>query len=96
MVCDLLSAKVSATGVHPFVGLQWWEFADNWRDKTNWCLVTLSDNAYDGREAIQAIGNDPWGCPTGGEERDYGDLLTPVRCANFGTLEHLSGEMAKR
>jgi hypothetical protein len=95
-VSDLLNFRVAATGTHPFVGLQWWEFADNWREKANWGLVTLSDNAYDGREAVQAIGKDAWGFPTGGEERDYGDFLTTVRRANFSTLEYLSREMAKR
>jgi hypothetical protein len=78
-VADLLNVKVAATGMHPFVGLLWWEFADNRREKTNWGRVTLSDNAYDGREAVQAIGKDPWGFPTGGEERDYGGPAVQLR-----------------
>ena len=60
----------------------WWQFADNWPEKLNWGLVTPSDNAYDGREARIAPGKDPFGFATGGEERDYGDVLTQVKKAN--------------
>src|SRR4029450_824079 len=82
-VAELLKFNGSKTGIHPFVGLQWWEFADNWREKMSWGLVALS------------VGKDPWGCPTLGEERDYGDFLTPVRRANFiSSLGYLSRETA--
>jgi len=50
----------------------------------NWGLVSLRDNAYDGKEAIRAAGVDPWGYPTGGEERDYGNFLGAVIAANAG------------
>jgi hypothetical protein len=83
-VSELFDTVAAATGVHPFVGLQWWEFSDNWREKANWGLVTLSDNAYDGHEARVAVGKDPWGFPVGGEERDYGDFISHVKKANFG------------
>jgi hypothetical protein len=88
-VADLLTAKAKATGAHPFVGLQWWEFSDNWREKANWGLVTLSDNAYDGKEASTKAGKDQFGFPTGGEERDYGDFLSHVRRANASVLQAL-------
>lgn len=92
----LFEATGSATGVHPFVGFQWWEFADNWREKANWGLVTLSDNAYDGHEARIATGTDQWGFAVGGEERDYGDFISTVRKANFGILERLREVVRQR
>jgi hypothetical protein len=93
VVANLFDAKVSATGSRPFVGLQWWEFADNWREKANWGLVSLSDNAYDGREASTKVGKDEWGFPTGGEERDYGDFLSYVRRANAAVKAALLKEL---
>jgi hypothetical protein len=95
-VSDLVEATGSATGVHPFVGFQWWEFADNWREKANWGLVTLSDNAYDGHEARVATGKDSWGFPVGGEERDYGDFISSVKKANLGVLERLREILGQR
>lgn len=92
-VSDLRDAKATATGAHPFVGLQWWEFADNWREKANWGLVTLSDNAYDGKEASTKPRKDPWGFSTAGEERDYGDFLSHVRRANASVLQALLSEL---
>ncbi len=55
-----LNAAVTTTGVHPFVGIQWWEFHDNWAEKANWGLVTLADNAYDGKAATITSGVDAW------------------------------------
>jgi hypothetical protein len=48
----------------------------------NWGLTSLFDNAYDGKEARVARGKDPWGYPTGGEEKDYGNFVGPVTAAN--------------
>jgi hypothetical protein len=78
----MLAMTAASTGAKPFVGLQWWQYTDNWAEKSNWGLVTLSDNAYDGREAIIAAGTDQWGYRTGGEERDYGSFLSSVSSAN--------------
>jgi Bacterial Ig domain len=69
-------------GVQPIAGLKWWEFHDNWGEKGNYGLVSLSDNAYDGVEAAVTAGTDPWGYPTGGEERNYGDFLSFVASAH--------------
>ena len=60
------------------VGYDFWSWGDNNAEKTNWGLVTFSDNAYDGKEAAIATGTDPWGFPTGGETTTYGDFLSPI------------------
>ncbi len=72
----------SVDGVHPFVGLDWWEYMDKWGERANWGLVTPRDNAYDGREDRIARGRDRWGVPYGGESRNYGDFLTAAVAAN--------------
>ncbi len=74
----------SKNGVYPFVGYLFWQFTDNSSEQTNWGLISLVGNAYDGKEARVAGGVDSWGYPTGGEERDYGDFITFVKEANLG------------
>jgi hypothetical protein len=86
------------------VGFIWWEFHDNYGERANWGLVTLSDNAYDGKEATVSGGRpgvvgsarcrDAWGFPCGSEERDYGDFLSVVRDTNFNILRNLIGALA--
>jgi hypothetical protein len=80
---NLQGGKAAATGSHPFVGLLWWCWMDMSSEQTNWGLVSLTDNGYDGREASTEISTDLWGFKTGGEERKYGDFLTAVRNANL-------------
>jgi len=80
---NLWSGSAAATGSHPFVGLLWWDWHDMSSEQTNWGLVSLADNAYDGREASNEVGTDAWGFKTGGEERKYGDFLTVVHNANL-------------
>ena len=63
-------------------GLKFWALNDSWGEKLNWGLVSLKDNAYDGKEAIVAAGVDPWGYSTGGEDSNYGDFLSFVTAAN--------------
>jgi hypothetical protein len=75
------------------VGIKLWSYSDSWGEKANWGLVSLSDNAYDGREAVRARGVDPWGYPTGGEERDYGDFVSAVSRINAVTRDHLATEL---
>jgi hypothetical protein len=91
-----LNATAGPTGAHPFIGIQWWEFHDNWREKSSFGLVTLSDNAYDGREAVIAVATDPWGYRTGREERDYGNFILHVRRANLAVITQLCEELQKR
>lgn len=88
----LPTADYSANGSRPYVGIVWWQYLDNWSEKLDWGLVSLSDNAYDGHEAVQ--GNDgvgqrsiPCSPPLqqylcGGEERNYGDEITSVTSAH--------------
>jgi hypothetical protein len=80
----LLTRVAAPTGSIPFVGLLWWAWGDSSSEQRNWGLVSLRDNAYNGREAIRAAGSDPWGYPTGGEERDYGSFLDAAIAANAG------------
>ncbi len=79
---SLLWNGQTSEGNYPFVGFRWWDFVDMWNEKTNWGLVSLDDNAYDGKQAIIAPGVDPWGYPTGGEELNYGDFIDSVTGAN--------------
>jgi len=86
-------------GTKPYIGVRWWGFQDAWAEKTNWGLVSLRDNAYDGKEATVSGGKpgvtgsaqckDPWGYPCGAEERDYGDFISSVRDANMKLLNSL-------
>jgi hypothetical protein len=89
-ISALLDVEASA-GTHPFVGFRWWDFVDMWNEKTNWGLVSLLDNAYDGKEDRVALGRDPWGYTTGGEEREYGDFLSRVKQANQLWQERAGG-----
>ncbi len=77
--------------VQTVVGLKWWAWRDSWGEKRNWGLTSLKDNAYDGVEARIAIGTDPWGYKTGGEERNYGNFLSSVKSANAGVAAAIGG-----
>jgi O-antigen ligase len=90
---NLWNLRAKSNASHPFVGLLWWEFHDNVGESANWGLVSLFDNAYDGREAMRAPGRDGWGFATGGEERDYGDFLSSVRATNQNTFIELFEEI---
>jgi hypothetical protein len=94
-VNNLWSVTAASTNSQPFVGLLWWEFHDNVGENSNWGLVSMSDNAYDGVEAVQAKGRDPWGFSTGGERRDYGDFLSGVRASNSQIYVRLRDETQK-
>jgi len=64
------------------IGVEHWCLYDpapsNWCDSENFGLATFNDNAYDGLEARRAPATDPRGCPIGGEDADYGNLLGPL------------------
>ena len=82
----------TATGSRPYVGILWWQYLDNWGEKDDWGIVTLSDNAYDGNESVKGPGgvgvrSVPCSAPLGsylcgGEERNYGDIITPITAAH--------------
>jgi len=82
----------AGNGVHPFIGHLWWAWTDSLPEERNWGVVSLMDNAYDGYEAGKTQGIDAWGFRTGGEERNYGDFLGPVRAENFSVIERLAKE----
>jgi hypothetical protein len=73
-------------GTYQWVGAIWWGLYDFWNEKTNWGLVSLSDNAYDGKEAATGTHAcspplDAYNC--GKEDRNYGDTITQVKQANM-------------
>jgi hypothetical protein len=86
---DFLFNAVSPSGVHTVAGIKFWSWADHWWEKSNFGLVSLSDNAYDGQQARATPGTDAAGWPTGGEERDYGDFVSAVATAHVAIAESL-------
>jgi hypothetical protein len=78
-------SSTTSSGFNPRVGFGWWQYGDNSGEGTNWGLVTLKDNAYNGHEAVS--GSVPCSAPLqgyscGGEARSYGDVITSVTAAN--------------
>ncbi len=73
-------------GTYPVVGFNWWAWIDS--QGLNLGIVSVHDNAYDGKEAVQAqVPCDPTynvlsGAMCGGEATNYGDAITPVAAAN--------------
>jgi hypothetical protein len=84
---------VGADGGNPVVGLDWWEFVDKvvGGENTNFGLVDLYDNAYDGVEDQIARSVDPWGYPVGGQTANYGNFLGYVQQENVSIIERLAG-----
>jgi hypothetical protein len=82
-----------ADGSNPVVGLDWWEFVDKvvGGENTNFGLVGLYDNAYDGVEDQIAKSADPWGYPVGGQTANYGNFLGYVQQENVSIINRLSG-----
>ena len=79
-------------GGRPFVGQLWFQLNDNVGEQSNWGIVTFRDNLYNGKEAQVAAGTDPSGYPTGGEARDYGDVLDLVNQAHQYILANLPAQ----
>ncbi len=80
---------LGSNGDHYVIGLDWWELVDNPGEGINWGLTSRLDNAYDGKEAIVALGLDPWGFTTGGEAANYGDFLSSATAANANLIQTL-------
>jgi hypothetical protein len=77
----------SSAGSHPYVGLLWWRYADDWDEKVNWGLVDRFDNAYDGHEDVSqnvSCSEPLQDLACGGEHHAYGDVISAVQRANFG------------
>ena len=82
----------AANGDYFRVGANWWKLSDNgwtyWLERYNFGLVTLKDNAYDGREAT-ILGADGQRGTDDDETHDYGDLLTGMTQTNTGLYPFL-------
>ncbi len=80
-------------GTYIVLGAHWWKYSDNgidfWREQRNFGLVTIKDNAYDGREARRRRTVDSNGFEIGGEPGDYGDFLRWVARANRHVMRRL-------
>lgn len=92
---DLLFNATSESGVHPVAGFKFWSWGDHWGEKVNFGLVTFSENAYDGWEAVKDRRQDAWGFPAGGEEKDYGDFLSSVSAAHQRVKAALTGPVGR-
>jgi hypothetical protein len=92
---NALWAAQGTNGDYPVIGYKWWEWTDNTGEQTNFGLVSLKDNAYDGLETI--TGTIPCGYsnsayPCGGEAANYGSgFLSAVATANQTIDNQLSG-----
>lgn len=87
----LISAAYTVTKTNPYIGILWWKYIDTPGEHSNWGLVTPSDNAYDGHEAVYTNSNytrtvacspplSSYKC--GGEEHTYGNFNGRVGYAN--------------
>ena len=64
------------------VGVSWWQLTDNQGEQTNFGLVTLRDNLYDGMQTRPESTVDDGGVSRGGERQSYGAFTPWVRNAN--------------
>jgi len=82
---ERIATATSPNGDSYLTGAEWWKYMDNgwtyWVEQVNWGLVTLKDNAYDGREATRRGADGKVGT-WDDEVDDYGDCISPVRAAN--------------
>jgi hypothetical protein len=83
-VVNYLFGMAGSDGIHPVVGIDWWEWTDKvvGGEHTEAGLVTNLDNAYDGVEDQIPTGVDQWGYKVGGEAASYGDFLEVVKSTN--------------
>jgi hypothetical protein len=79
----------ASDGTNPVLGYHWWALVDDWNQKANFGLVTIRDNAYDGKETNISSCVDAWGYPCGGEVANYGDSISAIKSANQGILNVL-------
>jgi hypothetical protein len=91
---QMLQTERTTAGNFPYIGMIWWQYIDNHGEKLNWGIITHMDNAYDGQEAVTATV--PCSAPLsnftcGGEQRNYGDVVTWVTKANRLWLDRAKG-----
>lgn len=63
-------------------GISWWQWTDNQGEKTNFGMVSLQDNLYDGQQSRGEASVDELGIPRGGEPGTYGAFTPWVQHAN--------------
>jgi len=103
-VIELINTR-APEGDHVYCGFNYWAWWDTswtgitWDAAYNFGLVTFHDNAYDGKEAVWALGTGEDGYPIGGEVRPphiagerkgFGDFLTGVRKTNQEVQETIA------
>jgi hypothetical protein len=64
------------------VGISWWQLTDNTEEQTNFGIISLRDNLYDGVQSRPEPSVDEWGIVRGGERRPYGAFTPWVQQAN--------------
>jgi len=78
-------------GDYYMMGIDWWADSDtNPLEKANWGLISDRDNAYDGIHDVDVSVPDG-SYMTVPEDRNYGDVTTPVTETNLGILQQLIG-----
>ncbi len=78
-----------SNGDYYVLGTSYWSLTDNSSVKINWGLLSLNDNAYDGKCAVKKPGTDSWGVACGGEVADYGDFIDAVTESNASIEQQL-------
>jgi hypothetical protein len=90
LLVGTLNSAYTSNGVNPFIAVNSFDYIDIPSEQTNWGLVTLLDNAYDGKEDVTGTVtcSAPLGAYTcGGESSTYGNYIGCVQQANlFGTI----------
>jgi len=76
-------------GDYYIMGTAFWGLTDNSSEGTNWGLITLMDNAYDGKCAVIGQGTDQYGIACGGEAANYGDFTDSVTQSNSSIQQRL-------
>ncbi len=83
----------AADGTKPVVGIVWWAWVDDPKEKRNWGLVTARDNLYDGKQATK-LGADGKSGTWDDEEDDFGDCVSKIREANREAFGRLTRELS--
>lgn len=82
-VNSMITSTAAPTNSYPWVGWVWWGLVDYYpNEDTDWGLVSLIDNPYDGKSSSVTVRRDPWGFTTGAEKLNFGDVIDYVKQAN--------------
>ena len=91
----VMGETASSDGSNPVIGIKWWQWNDNPGEHVNFGLASLSDNAYDGSEAVHASVACSYPEQTylcGGEAGTYGNFISAVTNANAAIDQTLKTE----